>query len=67
VQSIAESLLVLDFEVIMQRRDQIPPAGQTRPREALECLIQLYTDWNKPEQAAGWKQVKADAELLAAP
>jgi len=51
----------------MQRRDQIPPAGQTRPREALECLIQLYTDWNKPEQAAGWKQVKADAELLAAP
>ena len=40
----------------------IPPAGIIRLTEALERVVQLYTEWEKPDQTALWKQ-KLDEQL----
>ena len=39
---------------------KIPTPAKSRPTEALQRLIDLYTAWEKPDQAAEWK-MKLDA------
>ena len=34
---------------------KLPAAAKARPTEALQRLIDLYTAWEKPDQAAEWK------------
>ena len=55
-------LLVLGDEGIMPRGVQIPLGGRTRLREALERLVILHTEWNKPNQAAEWKRKLTEFE-----
>jgi hypothetical protein len=43
------------------RAAQIPPAAQTRLAEAVRRLADRYTAWEKPEEAAKWKE-KLDME-----
>jgi WD40 repeat protein/serine/threonine protein kinase len=52
----AEPLLLQGYQGMKQRAAQIPPIGQPRLREAVERLVQLYDDWDKPEQAAEWRK-----------
>ncbi len=52
----AEPLLVEGYSGMKAREAKIPPAAQPRLPEALQRLIDLYTAWEKPEQAAEWKQ-----------
>ena len=55
----AEPLLVQGYEGMQQREAAIPPEGKIRLNEALQRLVDLYTAWGKPDEAAKW-QVKLD-------
>jgi hypothetical protein len=59
----AETMLLAVNEGMQQREAAIPPQGKVRLPEALERLVQLYTDWHpaEPDQgydtrAAEWQQ-----------
>jgi WD40 repeat protein len=57
----AEPLLLSGYEGMKQREETIPPAYRTlRLKEALTRLVQLYTETNRPDQAAAWKQKLAE-------
>ena len=60
----AEPLLLQGYEGMKQRTAQIPPQGKIRLAEALERLIQLYTAWDKPDEARKWF---AELEALKKP
>jgi tetratricopeptide (TPR) repeat protein len=51
----AEALLVGGYEGMKRREKQIPPEGSKRIPNALDCLIELYTATNKPEEATHWR------------
>jgi hypothetical protein len=61
----AEPLLVSGYESMKQREAQMPPGNKGRIKDALERLVQFYTDWGQPEKAATWQQ-KLDAFNAAA-
>ncbi|MCL4789439.1 MAG: serine/threonine-protein kinase [Verrucomicrobia bacterium] len=63
----AEPLLLSGYEGMKHPEEKIPPAGKTRPREALERIVQLYTDCDKPAQAAEWKQKLANLDQPSKP
>jgi hypothetical protein len=52
----AEPLLLSGYEGMMQRKDKIPAGGQSRPKEALERLVQLYEATGQTEKASEWKK-----------
>lgn len=58
----AEPLLISGYEGMKRREDKIPPAGKVRPQQALQRLVQLYEETNRPDQAARWKQKLTEAE-----
>ena len=37
------------------REAKIPPAAKSRLSEAIRRLVDLYTAWDKPEEAAKWR------------
>jgi hypothetical protein len=51
----AEPLLVSGFDGMSQREDKIPALARDRIIEAVQRLVDLYTAWNKPDEAAKWK------------
>lgn len=53
----AEPLLIEGYEGMKVREDKIPAAGKVRLTEAIQRLVDLYTAWEKPEEAAKWKAV----------
>ena len=42
------------------RAQLIPLAGQPRLKEAIQRLVQLYTETGREDKAAEWKQKVAD-------
>jgi serine/threonine protein kinase/Tfp pilus assembly protein PilF len=60
----AERLLTQGYDGLKQRAAQIPPQAQSRLREALDRLVQLYDAWGKPDEAAKWR---AEREKLPKP
>jgi tetratricopeptide (TPR) repeat protein len=58
----AEPLLLSGYEGLKQRADKIPAAGNMRPREALQRLVQLYEETGRPELAAQWKKSLAQSD-----
>ena len=54
----AEPLLVQGYEGMKQReaRNFPPQVPELRLREALDRLVQLYDAWDKPDQAAKWRE-----------
>ena len=57
----AEPSLRSGYEGMKARESAIPAAvRQTRLQEALQRLVQLYEETNRPEQAAEWKQRLAE-------
>jgi hypothetical protein len=53
----AEALLIEGFEGMKARDDKIPAASKAWLPGAIKYLIDLYTLWEKPEEAAKWKAV----------
>jgi len=39
------------------REANIPPAAKTRLAEAIRRLVDLYTAWDRPEEATKWQLV----------
>ena len=35
---------------------KLPPQGKVRMTEAVQRLIDLYTAWDQPDQAAEWRK-----------
>jgi len=62
----AEPLLLAGYEGLRQRKDRIPAAATIRLSEALQRLVDLYTAWDKPEQAARWKSKLPELEGASA-
>ena len=48
--------LLAGYQGMKERQSKIPAASQPRLTEALQRLIDLYTAWEKPEEAAKWRQ-----------
>jgi serine/threonine protein kinase/DNA-binding SARP family transcriptional activator len=51
----AEPLLLAGLEGMLNRDAKIPPPAKVRLTEALQRLVQLYEETNKPEEAAKWR------------
>jgi len=66
----AEPLLIDSYEGMKQREDAIPDVGKIRLTEALQRLVNLYTAWDKPHEAAKWQaeldKRQAEAKKLEA-
>ena len=45
-----------------QREAAIPASGKVRLKEALQRLVQLYEETNRPEKAAEWRQKLAEID-----
>jgi len=63
----AEPLLLEGCSGIINREARIPPTSKTRLNEAVQRLVDLYTDWEKPEEAEKWRSKldapKSDGEM----
>lgn len=57
----AEPLLVAGYQGMKEREAKLPPFGKTRLNEAIQRLVDLYTAWDKPEEAAKWKAMLEEA------
>ncbi|HQR06863.1 MAG TPA: serine/threonine-protein kinase [Gemmatales bacterium] len=55
----AEPLLLSGYQGMKQRESTIPPHGILRITEALDRLIQLYIETNKPGEVKKWQAEKA--------
>jgi tetratricopeptide (TPR) repeat protein len=55
----AEPLLLAGYEGLREREIKIPPAFRVRLTLALDRLVRLYDSWEKPDQAAHWRQALA--------
>jgi tetratricopeptide (TPR) repeat protein len=55
----AEPLLFKGYEGMKAREKTIPPQGKPRLPEALDRLIQLYTETNKPEELKKHQELRA--------
>jgi hypothetical protein len=53
----AEPLLVEGYSGMKDRQAKIPAAAKTRLPEAIRRLVDLYTAWDRPEEAAKWQAV----------
>ncbi len=51
------------------RAAKIPPAARPRLAEAIRRLVDLYTAWEKPDEAAKWQEIleKSTAEVQSPP
>jgi len=54
----AEQLLLKGYAGMKAREKSIPPQGSTRIPYAVDCLIQLYTETNNPNEVVKWKKVR---------
>jgi eukaryotic-like serine/threonine-protein kinase len=52
----AEPLLIAGYEGLKARETRIPAWSRIRVVQALERLIDLYTLWDKPAEAAQWQK-----------
>lgn len=53
----AEPLLMAGYEGLSKHTATNAAVGKTRLRQAVTRLVELYTGWGKPEEAAKWKRV----------
>jgi tetratricopeptide (TPR) repeat protein len=51
-----QTMLVSGYKGMEQRENTIPPEGRPRLKEALQRLVEFYTETNRSERAAEWKQ-----------
>ena len=51
----AEPLLVEGYSGMKEREAKIPPTGKTRLNESVQRLMDFYTAWDKPDEAAKWR------------
>jgi hypothetical protein len=63
----AEPLLLKGYEGMKQREKSIPKEGATRIPEAIDRLIQLYTETDRPEEASKWKLRRTEAKPATKP
>jgi hypothetical protein len=64
----AEPLLVSGYEGLKERWATIPePQRNKRLTEAIHRLVDLYTAWKKPDEAAGWQKVLDQQQANAGP
>jgi len=52
----AEPLLLEGYSGMKDRPAKIPPAAKTRLGEAIRRLVDLYTAWDRPEEAEKWRK-----------
>ncbi|MSU48933.1 MAG: hypothetical protein EXS37_07595 [Opitutus sp.] len=62
----AEPLLVSGYDGLKQREEKITAANKARVKEALERLVQAYTGWGRPAEAAGWQRKLDELNSAAA-
>lgn len=52
----AETLLLRGYNGLAHTTDMIPSSSLVHSRQLVEWLVRLYEKWNKPEQAALWRE-----------
>jgi eukaryotic-like serine/threonine-protein kinase len=63
----AEPLLLKGYEGLKQRETSIPRRGVARLPEALDRLIELYKETDKPDEAKRWRAERAKYPKVASP
>jgi tetratricopeptide (TPR) repeat protein len=63
----AEPLLRGGYEGLKQRAGAIPVLFRARPAEAADRLVELYTRWGKPDEAAKWRAERSTYPPPTAP
>ena len=63
----AEPLLVVGYEGLHKVEAKIPEASRSRLTDAVERLVRLYTETNRPEEAAKWQLVLAGQKKAVKP
>jgi len=58
----AEPLLVEGYSGMTEREAKIPPAAKSRLSEAIRRLVDLYTAWDRPEEAAKWQALLEESK-----
>jgi serine/threonine protein kinase/tetratricopeptide (TPR) repeat protein len=62
----AEPLLLRGYQGLRQHEERIPANfPEIRLTEALERLVQLYEEWDKPDEAAKWRKELEAAKAAA--
>lgn len=61
----AEPLLSAGYEGLKQREQKIPAVGRVYCTESIERLVELYTAWQKPEQAEEWSKKLEESVALS--
>jgi non-specific serine/threonine protein kinase/serine/threonine-protein kinase len=51
----AEPFLLSGYQGLVQREKAVPKDRLSEIKQAADRIVQLYRDWGKPEQAAGWQ------------
>jgi serine/threonine protein kinase len=63
----AEPHLLQAYQGLKEREASLSAATRQFLREGLEQLIQLYDEWDKPEEAARWRRVLDERTSAATP
>jgi eukaryotic-like serine/threonine-protein kinase len=61
----AEPVLLAGYQGMKDQEGKIPKESRTQVKQALEQLCDLYTAWNKPEQARQWREKLAAASDIS--
>ena len=59
----AEPLLLAGYEGLKARESKSPADGMELFSQAMERLVQLYTEWEKPDLASAWQQQLDDKKI----
>jgi eukaryotic-like serine/threonine-protein kinase len=62
----AEQFLLSGYEGMEERADKIPVVGKTRPKEALQRLVELYELTERKDQAVEWRKKLAEMDKTTA-
>ena len=60
----AEPLLVEGYSGMKDREAKLPPAAKTRLPKAIRRLVDHYTAWDRPEEAAKWRKELESREAV---
>ncbi len=63
----AEPLLIAGYEGLKKHEKEIPEGEKKRIPEAARRLVNLYTAWEKPEEAAKWQKILQTTSKQAIP
>jgi hypothetical protein len=61
----AEPLLLEGYQGMKEREESIRDYARVRLTNSIERLVELYTAWEKPDEASKWQKLLDEAKAAA--